>query len=886
MCSSDATLSDISAVWKPLSDYSAFARRTLRLWPVACQRLLDQNRLQKVGVGQADIAFNLNLSEFNRQLRKIRQTECLRIAWRDVTKAANLKETLSDLSVLAEYLLQAALNYHQQKLKQQFGQPLQHNHEPAHFCVLAMGKLGGSELNFSSDIDLVFVHNGSGQTASVNGSRNIDHSDFFTRLAQSIIRSLDAISEFGQVYRVDTRLRPYGSTGRLVWSTGAMEQYYLQEGRDWERYALLKARPVAGDIALGAELLHELQPFIYRRYLDYGLFAGVRQMSSDIAAAAARKRHREHLKLGPGGIREIEFLVHSLQLLHGGQKPALREPNLLKALTLLNQYDLMALETTRSLEQAYHLLRRLENGLQILDDQQTHVIPDNLEYCYRWSRLTGFEGFSELHTALQQSRDYVTDQFETWFGDTDDNIAVKSIGLNQPLTIHQLDDWPNDVATEQLPVINASIARINKQPLSSGARSRLESLLPELLQCAAKTPSVERALQHGLALLESIAGRSNYLALLQEQPQALARMLDYGARSSYIASKLQRQPALLDELIDPVTLADLPASLDDYQQRIQLAVAQHDEEPEQQLYRLQHWRHSYALRIAANELLEKIDTQTAQRQLSWLAETTIGATLIQTQALIKQDVPLTVIAYGTLGAKEMHYESDLDLVFLYSDEIEGIERQATRKAQKLIHLLTSMGPGGRLYEIDTRLRPNGKSGTLVSSFRAFSDYQKNQAWVWEQQALCRARCIYADQTNQTRFEQLRQSLLAPARTDRTIHDAIVDMYQRVTKQQKLAAAEQWRLKALFITQYWLLTTCLPDAAIPQNLLEQLSYLAKTKPDIQGVYQQLANDIIKLQHYRHQQQLKNDLDEPDFEQLQIDTLWASLFGSDSIRSTSH
>lgn len=886
MCSLDPKLLDIPAVWKPLSDYSAFARRTLRLWPVACQRLLDQNRLQHASIDQPDIAFNLSLSEFDQKLREIRQTECLRIAWRDVTKAANLTETLTDLSVLAEYLLQTTLNYHQQRLKQQFGQPLQHNCEPALFCVLAMGKLGGGELNFSSDIDVVFVHNGSGQTASVNGSRSIDNTDFFTRLAQAIIRSLDAISEFGQVYRVDTRLRPYGSTGRLVWSTGAMEQYYLQEGRDWERYALLKARPVAGDIALGVELLRELQPFIYRRYLDYGLFAGVRQMSNDIATAAARKRHREHLKLGPGGIREIEFLVHSLQLLRGGQRPALRESNLLKALALLNQYDLIRPETARLLEQAYHLLRHLENGLQILDDQQTHVIPDNPEYCDHWSQLTGFNDFSELQIALQQARDYVTDHFETWFGDVDDGAATRPLNLNQPLTINQLDGWPDDIATEQLPVINTSLARINKQPLSSGARSRLESLLPELLQSALKTHSVEHALLHGLALLESIAGRSNYLALLQEQPQALARMLDYGARSSYIANKLQRQPALLDELIDPVTLADLPTSLDDYQQRIQLAVAQHDEDPEQQLYRLQHWRHSYALRIAANELLEKIDTQSAQQQLNWLAETTIGTALIQAQALIKQDVSLTVIAYGTLGANEMHYESDLDLVFLYSDETGGAEQRATRKAQKLIHLLTSMGPGGRLYEIDTRLRPNGKSGTLVSSLRAFSEYQKNQAWVWEQQALCRARCIYGDQANQTGFQQLRQSLLVPAQADNELRDAILGMYQRVTKQQKLTPVEQWRLKAQFITQYWLLTTYLPDAAVPENLLEQLSYLAKAKPDIRGVCQQLANDAIKLQHYRHQQQLKNDLDEPGFDQLQINTLWANLFVSDGKSPAGH
>lgn len=869
-------LPDASAVWKPLSDHSSFARRTLRLWPVACQQLLDQKRLEKGGVDQADISLNLTPTEFDQRLRELRQTECLRIAWRDVTGAAGLSETLGDLSKLAEHLLQITVTYHQQILQQRFGPALQQNEDPARFCVLAMGKLGGGELNFSSDIDVVFIHDGIGRTAGIDDGRHIDSADFFTRLAQAVIRSLDAISEFGQVYRVDTRLRPYGSTGRLVWSTGAMEQYYLQEGRDWERYALLKARPVAGDHSLGSELLHELQPFVYRRYLDYGLFAGVRQMRNDIATAAARKRHRDHLKLGPGGIREIEFLVHSLQLLRGGQQPVLREPNLLKALALLNQHDVLEPEITELLGQAYILLRRLENGLQMLDDQQTHVVPDDAEQYDNWAWLSGFDDIAKLQTELQQARNCVDEQFENWFGDDNEQASAASVDLSQPLQAHQLRTWLGDVADEQLASVNTSLARINKQPLPPGARSRLEALLPNVLRSAAQTSNVQRALQHGLALLESIAGRSNYLALLQEQPQALTRMLEYGARSDYIASKLQRQPALLDELIDPVTLADLPESLDDYRQRLEPVLAQHGDDPEQQLYRLQHWRQSYTLRIAANELLEKIDTPIAQQQLSWLAEAVIDAVLTQTQSLVKNDVSLTVIAYGTLGASEMHYESDLDLVFLYSDETEGAERLATRKAQKLIHLLTSMGPGGRLYEIDTRLRPNGKSGTLVSSLHAFSEYQKKQAWVWEWQALCRARCIYGDSHNKESFQQLRQSLLAPALPENELREAIVDMYQRIIKQQTLPPAEESRLKIQFVTQYCLLTTKLPDVTLPQNLIKQLDYLAALRPDILQLCKPLTNDIVTLQHYRHQQQLNNDFSEPDFAASKINAFWVEAF----------
>jgi len=855
-------------VWQTLSNASSFCRRVLNLWPTAVEQLLDDNRLHTCGVEPGLFSHLSDPSDFDKQLRQYRQTECLRIAWRDVNQVAGLVETLQDLSTLAEYCLQACVDFHWQILKQTFGEPASDNNNPGRFCILGMGKLGGSELNFSSDIDLLFVYTGNGKTA---GPRRIEVGDFFTRLARATIHSLDTITAQGQVYRVDTRLRPYGATGKLVWSCSAMEQYYALEGRDWERYALLKARPVAGDLALGTSLLKELQPFMYRRYLDYGLFDGVRQLRLEIARAAAKQRHHDNLKIGPGGIREIEFLVQSLQLLRGGQQPVLREPNLLKALALLDQHEMLESKIAEPLGDAYQLLRRLENGLQMIDDQQTHVLPDKPEHCHHLVQLTGFDDFSELQLALKKARDCVADHFDHWFGDDTDQSDTTSLDLSQPLSVSQLHHLLGDTIDERLPSINASLARINKQSLPAGARSRLETLIPDVLKSAIKTPWVERALQHGLALLEGVD-----LALLQEHPQALARMLDYGARSDYIATKLQRQPALLDELIDPVTLQDLPDSLNDYRQRLLPILAQYDEDSEQQLYRLQHWRQSYALRIAANELLGKIDTPAAQQQLSWLAEVVINAALQQTQALIKQDVPLMVLAYGTLGANEMHYQSDLDLVFLYSDKTTGQEILATRKAQKLIHLLTSIGPGERLYEIDTRLRPNGKSGTLVSSLDTFSEYQNNQAWVWEWQALCRARCLHTNSDDEPSFKQLRQSLLATARPETKLRKAIADMYQRINQQQTLNLQQQRRIKIQFITQFWLLNFQLSSDTVPQNLLEQLSYLEKLKPDLQQQYQQLANDWQLLLNYRHRQQLDHNPAKLNQRAFIVDDLWQQYF----------
>lgn len=859
-------------IWQPLAEYSRFARRILRLWPQACDDLTAGQRLEKSGVAAFNFDDDLPESNFDRKLREHRQSECLRIAWRAVTHTAGLEQTLSELSELAQQLLQATLTYQQNILGQRFGQPQNQDQSQARFCVLAMGKLGGGELNFSSDIDVVFIHDGDGRT---DGPRRIDSADYFTRLARAVIHSLDAVSEYGQVYRVDTRLRPYGTTGRLVWSTGAMQQYYLQEGRDWERYALLKAHAVAGDLSLGDELLSELQPFIFRRYLDYGLFAGVRQMRSDIATAAARRRHRDNLKLGPGGIREIEFLVYSLQLLRGGQQPALRQPNLLHALTLLEQHDVLDSEVCGDLEQSYRRLRELENGLQILDDQQTHDVPEDDQLREDWAQLCGFSDAAELMHALQHTRRTVAEHFDEWFGDDDDS-EHPPIDLSLPLKADDLPGLSSETVDDLLPPVNASLTRINKQPLPPGARVRLEALLPDMLHAARQTAAADKALKHGLAMLETIAGRSNYLALLHEHPQALSRMLEYGARSDFIAEKLQRQPSLLDELIDPITLSDLPDSLDEYRRRLQPVLQPHRDDPEQQLYRLQHWRQSYVLRIAANELLEKIDTPTAQQQLSWLAEAVIDAVLKLTGSMLSEDVPLTIIAYGTLGAEEMHYQSDLDLVFLYPDEPAGLERLATRKAQKLIHLLTSMGPGERLYEIDTRLRPNGRSGTLVSSFRAFKEYQENQAWVWEWQALCRARCIHGEEEVRLGFEHLRHQLLAVARPEPESRSAIADMYQKISAQRRLSNEEKLWIKTQFLTQLWLLTMVLNEEPIPANNFKQLEYLSRRLPCNAGDYLLLSDSWRMLQKRRHFLQLDDIKPDLEIQDAATHELWRDVF----------
>ncbi len=843
------------AIWQPLSQNSSFCRRVLTLWPTAGQSLLDNNRLHTPGVAKLCLAAGSTATDFDAQLREYRQTECLRIAWRDTNNAASLVETLQDLSTLAERCLQACVLFHWQTLQDVFGQPAANEKTVAQFCILGMGKLGGSELNFSSDIDLLFIFSGHGKT---NGARRITCLDFFTRLARAIVHSLDTVTAQGQVYRIDTRLRPYGSGGKLVWSTAAMEQYYASEGRDWERYALLKARPIAGDLDLGKELLQELQPFIYRRYLDYGLFDGVRQLRLEIARSAAKQHHQDNLKLGPGGIREIEFLVQSLQLLRGGQHPGLRHHNLLTALSLLQQHQLLQDDVVELLRAAYSLLRRLENRLQMLDDQQQHRIPSDIRRLEKWSVLSGYPDSTCLLEELNKARSLVAEQFDVWFGDHDETIQHPVLRFD---TIEDIPEWGRLFSITLrnhdnvlLKKFNASLARILKQPLSQSGRQRLQQLLPKLLSSAADTKAPGKSVLHGLTLLEKIAGRSNYLALLSEHPQALKRMLDYGAHSDWIAQQLQRQPALLDELIDPITLTNLPESRQAYIIEA-LALMQQAEQPlEQRLSLLQQWRQSYSLRIAANALFQQHGTTSAQWHLSCLAEACLHAINAIVCQLISSPIPLTIIAYGTLGAGEMHFASDLDLVFLYPDNLICPERNATRQAQKLIHLLTTIGPNSQLYEIDTRLRPNGQSGTLISSINAFHDYQLNNAWVWEWQALTRARCVLADDNMAKQFQAIRQNILRPARDSQTIGAAITEMASRLASKKERDSIALSRLRLQFLIQFWLLTLDLPDSPIPCNLAAQADWLATIFPDLKTDALLVAKNYLALQTYQQQQQL--------------------------------
>ena len=687
---------------------------------------------------------------------------------------------------LAEVCLQAAHDHHFAELRERYGSPRSVDGKAQQLVVLGLGKLGGRELNLSSDIDLILCYPSAGEC---DGRRGLANEQFFTRLARAMIKSLAEITADGFCFRVDTRLRPFGDAGPLVASFGALEQYYQREGRDWERYALIKARPVAGDLEAGAALLGNLKPFVYRRYIDYGAVEALQEMLDSIRQDAARRDRGEDIKRGPGGIREIEFLVQCMQLLRGGREPGLQTTSLLAALAELERLELFPVERCATLRADYGFLRRLENAIQALHDQQTHSLPAG-EDLHRVARAMRFAQVPELLAGLDATRRRVEASLAESF--------PRSGETGQPV-----EDW--QVMLEEQPGLWGAAmrdfnARLERIPLSPKAHERLRIFMPmliERLQAEAVSkgaPSQAGVQADAVELVLAICRRSAYLSLLVQNPAALDRMLKLFQRSDWIARTVIRYPALLDELIDPALGHDIP-DRNTLQASLERLLLRHSD-PELQLETLNYTKAAQSLRIAVAELDRNAGEVPAEQLLTELAEVLLAQCLRIASQLIEQrhgSLPppgLAVIAYGTLGGRGMNYASDLDLVFLYGNEEGesdgerplGPEPYFTRLTRRLLALCTTLTGAGRLYAIDTRLRPNGRAGLLVSSLRAFSHYQSHSAWVWEWQALVRARAIAGDAEVCRQFEQLRRDILAQVREPQVLHDEVRAMRQRIRQE--------------------------------------------------------------------------------------------------------
>ena len=701
-----------------------------------------------------------------------------------------------------------ALEYHHRQSIARYGEPQSPDGEPQQICVLALGKLGARELNLSSDVDLVFLY---GEQGSTRGPRRVSNQEFFLRVARDTVRVLNETTADGFVFRVDMRLRPYGESSPLVQHRDAMENYYVEQGRDWERYAFIKARAVAGNMALGEDFLSWLSPFVYRRHLDYGAVESLREMKLLIDRQVETRELHDDLKLGAGGIREIEFIAQAHQLIWGGTKSELRQPRLLSVLDLMAAEGLLPEQDIDGLKTAYVFLRNSEHAIQGEQDRQTHSLPQMAASQGRLAEVMGFTDYSDYLAALSRHRGSVRECFGRFMTSSaaeqemllEGDIFWRTVWMeptsDQSIALFRQAGFDDaETVSEKLAKFAASSLHQDIQDVS---RDRIGKLMPVLLSLASRQNKPGEALSRVLPIIEAIERRSTYVSYLLENMDALKRTVELCAMSPWVAMRLNQHPILLYELSDrktsefSFTRMDLEQELDEV-----LMVLDHLD-LESQMDALRVYKNAAVLRVAVCELLNLLPLMKASDALTLIAEVVLSRSLeLAWRHLVArhgsptttsgevQERQFVVIAYGKLGGRELAYGSDLDLVFLYDADLHGdtngdrpINNNAffVRLTQRIIHILTSLTRFGMLYEVDMHLRPAGNKGTIVSAIGGYERYQRNDAWTWEHQALIRARCVAGDQALGEKFLAVRNSVLAEERDVALLRDEVTRMREKM-----------------------------------------------------------------------------------------------------------
>jgi glutamate-ammonia-ligase adenylyltransferase len=722
--------------------------------------------------------------ELSRALRDLRKRVMLKILMRDLGGLADLGEVMRCMTALAELAVRRALDFATRSLAEQYGQPVgAESGKVQELLVIGMGKLGGGELNVSSDIDLIFVYAEDGET---DGARKLDNREFFSRVGRKLINLINELTAHGFVFRVDMRLRPYGDSGALVMSFAALEEYLVSQGREWERYAWIKARVIAPEnSATTNELMALAQPFIFRKYLDYGAFESMRKLHAQIRQEVERRDRANNIKLGPGGIREIEFIAQVFQLIRGGRDAALRIRPTQAVLRLLASLGQLDAQTEQELNNAYVFLRNLEHRLQYLDDQQTQDIPADEANRALLATGMGYADYAALLAELDIHRERVSRHFSQIFT-TEQDEAHDTPFWNEHLGAEALTAALGEAGfttasalAEQLVQMRGS-SRYKQLPEIS--RQRFDKIVPLLIARSQVLPQRDLALPRLLKLLDNISGRSTYLAFMTEHPQALERLARFAGASEWACNYLSMHPSLLDELLDAREIYRAP----DWPQLDASLAAQLQEsagDMERQMDVLRHFKQAQTFQLLAMDLQGLLPLETLSDHLSDLADLILQHVLklcwSDARKKHREDAKFAIIAYGKLGGRELGYDSDLDLIFLFDDEHADAGENYARLAQRINTVLSSYTSAGRLYETDLRLRPNGASGLLVSSTAAFADYQKNQAWVWEHQALSRARFSAGDADVGKQFEETRIQVLRQPRDIADLRREVVAMRQKM-----------------------------------------------------------------------------------------------------------
>ena len=896
------TLQDFEALVKHATHCSRYIQRLLNAEP----ELLDWLREHYANPCQAEeITLWLNdmpsstEAELSRALRVLRKRVMLKILTRDLGGLAGLDEVVTCMTALAELVLTRARDCAMQAMEQQYGQPLgAENGKPQQLLILGMGKLGGRELNVSSDIDLIFIYPDDGTS---NGERSIDNNDFFSRLGRKIIALIHDNTADGYVFRVDMRLRPYGDSGALVMSFAALEEYLVAQGREWERYAWIKARVITpADSQEAAELGKLAQPFIYRKYLDFGAFESMRKLHTQIRQEVLRRDRLNNVKLGRGGIREVEFIAQVFQLIRGGRDARLRIRPTQSVLKLLVENGQLSATSASELNAAYIFLRNLEHRLQYLDDQQTQELPEKPEDQAIIAYAMGYADYADMLTVFNRHRDIVSMQFEKIFSTQEEN----GDSLNNAL-------WYDGMRTEELQPALANIGYIDAGNMSarlmqirdSGryrqlpelSRQRLDKLVPQFISLCAETGNPDLTLPRVLKLLENISRRASYLAFMAEYPQVLARLVAIASASEWAADYLALHPFLLDELLDAREIYRAPdwSALDS---SLELQLDDCEKDIERAMDVLRQFHHSQTFHLLAMDLQGLLPLETLSDHLSDLANLILRHVLkLCWDELRRKHQPshhFAIIAYGKLGGRELGYASDLDLIFLYDDPHPEAGEVYAKLAQRINTVLSSYTSAGRLYETDLRLRPNGASGLMVSSMEAFAEYQQDHAWVWEHQALTRARYSAGDEQVGEQFENIRKTLLRKPRDIQALRSEVVSMRQKMldghpnkTEQFDIKHDKGGMVDIEFIVQFLVLAYAHTYPELTANsgnlaLLQQAANLKLIDTEQSRQVQELYRSLRLTQH-----KMRLNSTAPcriDKREINVDTvlqLWRKLLAPD-------
>lgn len=839
-----------------------------------------------------------------RAVRLLRQQVMARIIVRDLnglagSTANSLHEVMRTTTYLAECVINTSIDYLNSWLVERYGQPVDQNGIAQSFIVIGMGKLGGRELNVSSDIDLIFAFAAEGQTQSETPMSN---QEFFTRLAKKLIATIDEITEDGFVFRVDMRLRPFGSEGALVSNLDALEDYYQNNGREWERYAWIKGHEVTG----GKQVSHLLKPFVFRKYLDFGAFASMRDLKIQIQRDVNSKGMHDNIKLGRGGIREIEFIAQVFQLIRGGQDVSLQIKPTLAVLDLLKTKGLLPEKTVSELTEAYVFLRNLEHRLMYVEDAQTQELPKSDEAKARIARAMNFGqveayGWEEFLAQLNHYRQQVQQHFDATFSDA--NTSHEALDLEKSIWNGALVEQEATLALQTLGFAEApeTLRRLNSLHQSSRylqlpevSRLRFDALMPLAISQAATMPNADISLMRVTDLLESICRRASYLALLAEHAQAMHLLVKLCSSSPWLSNYLVQHPILLDELLDARTLYSEP----DFEllgaelvQRLNEA----DGDIERQMDLMRHFKHANIFRFSAQDINGELSPEKLSDYLSALADLILSVSLVFVWKNVRGkhlDVPkFAVIGYGKLGGKELGYASDLDIIFLYDDEALEAGEVYARFAQRINNWFNSLTSAGLLYETDLQLRPDGNSGLLVSSVSAFRDYQLNKAWVWEHQAITRARFVAGDTSIGEAFDKIRIEVITQAREKAKLKLEVQSMREKMRATLHIAA-DIFDIKhsiggiidVEFLVQYLVLAYAKQYPQLTHNIGN--IGLLKLLASLQIIDQQLAeNVVLAYRDYRHTQHmlklqgaahLRVPLDTIKSHMLAVKALWQQVF----------